>query len=140
MGTVAVEALGRSGFDWLVLDTEHSPNDVLGVMAQLQVLAAFDLSPVVRIAWNDIVLIKRMLDIGAQTLLVPFIETAEDARRLVSYTRYPPAGLRGVATGHRANQFGRVTDYLATASVGGAVVGGRPVAVHERCGGLRGGR
>jgi 2-keto-3-deoxy-L-rhamnonate aldolase RhmA len=113
---LAAELLGRSGFDWLVLDTEHSPTELPAVMHQLQALANTPTNPVVRVAWNDVVLIKRVLDIGAQTVLVPFVETAEDAERAVAATRYPPDGLRGVATSHRANQFGRIADYLHVAA------------------------
>jgi 4-hydroxy-2-oxoheptanedioate aldolase len=113
---ISAEILGRAGFDWIVIDTEHAPNELPGVLAQLQALAISDAAPVVRLAWNDPVLTKRVLDIGAQTLLVPFVETESDARRAVLHTRYPPHGVRGVATNHRANQFGRISDYLATAA------------------------
>jgi 4-hydroxy-2-oxoheptanedioate aldolase len=113
---MAAEALGRSGFDWLLIDTEHAPNEVPAVMAQLQALAPFEAtSPIVRVAWNDMVLIKRLLDIGAQTLLVPFVQNEAEARRAVGFTRYPPAGVRGVATNHRANQYSRIGDYLHAA-------------------------
>jgi 4-hydroxy-2-oxoheptanedioate aldolase len=113
---IAAELLARSGFDWVVVDTEHSTNELQDVLAQLQVYAAFDTVPVVRPAWNDLVLFKRLLDIGVQTLLVPYIESEAEARRAVAQTRYPPEGVRGVATNHRANQFGRIGDYLATAA------------------------
>jgi 4-hydroxy-2-oxoheptanedioate aldolase len=112
--TIAAEALGRSGFDWLLIDTEHAPNEVPMVMTQLQTLAAFPTAPIVRVAWNDMVLMKRLLDIGTQTLLVPFVQSEEEARLAVAHTRYPPDGIRGVATNHRANQFGRFGDYLTT--------------------------
>lgn len=114
--SIAAEAVGRAGFDWLVIDTEHAPNELPAVLTQLQALAVTDTAPVVRLAWNDLVLAKRALDIGAQTLLVPFIESEEDARRAVAHTRYPPQGVRGVATNHRANHFGRIADYLSTAA------------------------
>jgi 4-hydroxy-2-oxoheptanedioate aldolase len=113
---LAADLLARSGFDWMVIDTEHSPNELPDVVAQLQVYAASDTAPVVRPAWNDMVLIKRLLDVGAQTLLIPYIESEADARRAVGHTRYPPTGVRGVATNHRANHFGRIGDYLATAA------------------------
>jgi 4-hydroxy-2-oxoheptanedioate aldolase len=113
---IAAELLAHAGFDWIVIDTEHSPNELTDVLAQLQVYAAFQSAPVVRPAWNDMVLIKRLLDIGAQTLLIPYIETEAEARRAVAHTRYPPAGVRGVATNHRANRFARIGDYLATAA------------------------
>ncbi|MEJ8572636.1 HpcH/HpaI aldolase/citrate lyase family protein [Microbaculum marinum] len=113
---LAAELLARAGFDWIVIDTEHSPTEVPAVLHQLQALAPSESSPVVRVAWNDPVLIKRILDIGAQTVLVPFIETAEDAEKAVAATRYPPLGIRGVATSHRANQFGRIDNYLHIAA------------------------
>lgn len=107
-----VEVIAGAGFDWLCLDTEHSPNDVTPVLGQLQAAAPYATSCVVRPAWNDMVLIKRYLDIGAQTLLVPFVQGAEDAKRAVAAMRYPPQGVRGVTGGARHNRFGRVKDYF----------------------------
>lgn len=107
----AVEVVAGAGYDWLLLDTEHSPGDVLTVMAQLQALSGHVVSPVVRPAANDAVLIKRFLDVGVQTLLVPFVQNAEEARRAVAAVRYPPEGLRGVSALTRATRFGRVKDY-----------------------------
>jgi 4-hydroxy-2-oxoheptanedioate aldolase len=108
----ATELVAGSGFDWLLLDTEHSPGDVLSILPQLQALAGYPgLSPVVRPASNDPVLIKRFLDIGVQTLLVPFVQTAEEARAAVRAMRYPPDGIRGVSAVTRATGFGRVADY-----------------------------
>src|SRR3982751_270414 len=80
----AAEIVAGSGFDWLLFATEPSPADVETVLSQLQAVAAYDVSPVVRPASNDIVLIKRLLDIGAQSLLIPYIQSAEEARRAVS--------------------------------------------------------
>jgi len=108
---ISAEVLAYSGFDWLVVDTEHAPNDTRSVLLQLQVLAVGKAMPVVRIAWNDMILFKQYLDIGAQTLLVPFVETAEEARQVVSYSHYPPEGVRGVALSHRANRYGRIDNY-----------------------------
>ena len=113
---VAAELLMRSGFDWIVIDSEHAPNELPGVLIQLQVMASSPTVPVVRVPWNDAVPIKRVLDVGAQTLLIPYVETETDARRAVAHTRYPPDGIRGVATNHRANQFGRIADYLQSAA------------------------
>lgn len=113
---IAAELLGRAGFDWIVIDTEHAPNELPSVLSQMQAMAVTNTAPVVRVAWNDLVLAKRALDIGAQNLLVPFVESEDDARRAVAHTRYPPHGVRGVATNHRANQFGRIADYLETAA------------------------
>ncbi len=113
---ITAEIVSHSGFDWLLLDTEHSPNEVPDVLAQLQAMQAGTASAVVRPAWNDMVLIKRFLDIGAQTLLIPFVQTAEEARRAVEATRYPPGGIRGITGSGRASRYGRVKDYLKNAS------------------------
>ncbi|WP_029010264.1 HpcH/HpaI aldolase family protein [Azospirillum halopraeferens] len=111
---LTVEILAGAGFDWLVLDTEHAPNELPMVLSQLQACAAGGPAhPVVRVPWNDMVTIKRYLDIGVQSLLIPYVETAQDAANAVSYTRYPPKGLRGFSAAPRANGFGRVKDYCA---------------------------
>ena len=113
------ELLGGSGYDWLMLDTEHAPNDVAQVMAQLQALdgshQARPTSAVVRPAWNDHVLIKRYLDIGAQTLLIPFVQNAQEAQAAVDAMRYAPVGVRGMGGSTRASNFGRDTTYIANA-------------------------
>jgi 4-hydroxy-2-oxoheptanedioate aldolase len=111
----AIEICAGAGFDWLLLDLEHAPNDLRSVQASLQVLAAYPAHPVVRPPTGDPVWIKRLLDIGAQTLLVPMVETAAEAEALVRACRYPPAGLRGVAGQTRAARWGRVPDYLTRA-------------------------
>lgn len=108
--TVA-ELLGGAGYDWLLIDMEHAPNELPGVQAQLQALRGSGTAPIVRPPWNDMVWVKRVLDLGAQTLLIPYVQTAEEAAQAVSYMRYPPAGRRGVAGGTRATQWGRVRDY-----------------------------
>jgi 4-hydroxy-2-oxoheptanedioate aldolase len=113
---ITAEIVCHSGFDWLLLDTEHSPNEVPDVLSQLQAVQAGCASPIVRPAWNDIVLIKRFLDIGAQSLLIPFVQTAEEARRAVEATRYPPGGIRGITGSGRASRYGRVTNYLKNAT------------------------
>jgi 4-hydroxy-2-oxoheptanedioate aldolase len=110
-----VELIAGAGFDWILLDTEHSPSDLENLLTQLQAAAPYATHPVVRIPWNDMVTIKRVLDIGAQSLLVPYVSTAEEARNAVAYTRYPPAGVRGVAGTTRATRFGRVKDYAKRA-------------------------
>jgi 4-hydroxy-2-oxoheptanedioate aldolase len=112
---IAAEVSAGSGFDWLLLDTEHAPNDVSTVHRQLQAMQGSATSAVVRPAWNDPVIVKRLLDLGVQSLLVPFVQNADEARRAVAATRYPPHGIRGVATTTRANRYGRVKDYLARA-------------------------
>ncbi len=111
----AVELLAGAGFDWLLLDTEHSPNDLESVLMQLQAAAPYPSHAVVRVPWNDMVTIKRTLDIGAQSLLIPYVQNAEEAKAAVAYTRYPPAGVRGVAGVTRATRFGRVKDYAKRA-------------------------
>jgi 4-hydroxy-2-oxoheptanedioate aldolase len=111
----SVEVIAGAGFDWILLDTEHSPNDLESVLMQLQAAAPYATTPVVRVPWNDMVTIKRILDVGAQSLLVPYVSTGDEARAAVSYMRYPPQGLRGVAGTTRATRFGRVKDYARRA-------------------------
>jgi 4-hydroxy-2-oxoheptanedioate aldolase len=111
----SVEVIAGAGFDWILLDTEHSPADLENLLTQLQAAAPYPAHPVVRVPWNDMVTMKRVLDIGAQSLLVPYVSTAEEARKAVSYTRYPPAGVRGVAGTTRATRFGRIKDYAGRA-------------------------
>src|SRR5215208_6030293 len=111
----ATEILADSGFDWILIDTEHAPNETPMVADQLRAASMGSASPVVRPAWNDAVILKRLLDVGVQTLLVPFVQSAEEAARAVAATRYPPRGIRGVASVHRANRYGRVPDYFARA-------------------------
>src|SRR5438552_13361845 len=106
------EVIAGAGFDWILVDTEHAPNELPLVFSQLQALVGGTATPVVRPAWNDVVLIKRLLDIGVQSLLIPFVQSAAEARAAVAATRYPPQGVRGVAVSHRANRYGRVKDYL----------------------------
>ncbi len=105
------ELLGASGYDWLLIDMEHAPNELPDVQAQLQALRGSSATPIVRPPWNDMVWVKRVLDLGTQTLLIPYVQTAEEAAQAVSYMRYPPAGRRGVAGGTRATQWGRIRDY-----------------------------
>jgi 4-hydroxy-2-oxoheptanedioate aldolase len=112
---LAAEIIAHSGFQWILLDTEHSPNEVPDLLTQLQAMGRGTASPVVRAAWNDPVLIKRILDIGAQSILLPYVQTAEEARRAVAAVRYPPRGMRGVSAASRASNFGRIKDYLQKA-------------------------
>lgn len=112
---IVAEILAHAGFDWVLLDTEHSPNELPMVQAQLHAMSAGSATPVVRPAWNDMVLVKRYLDIGAQTLLLPYVQSAEEARAAVRYTRYPPQGARGVAGSTRAAGYGRISHYLRCA-------------------------
>ena len=109
---ITVEVLAGAGFDWLLLDTEHAPNDLPMVYSQLQAAASGGTAhPVVRLPWNDPVMIKRFLDAGTQSLLLPMVETEEEARSAVASTRYPPHGIRGFASASRSSRFGRVKDY-----------------------------
>lgn len=111
---ISAEVLGLAGFDWLVLDGEHAPNDVTTFVPQLMALKGSDSAPVVRAPCNEPVIIKRLLDIGFYNLLIPFVESAEEAQQAVASTRYPPAGIRGVSVSHRSNGYGTVADYFAT--------------------------
>ena len=111
------ELLATAGFDWLLIDNEHAPNDVRSTLAQLQAVAAYASHPVVRPVRSDSALIKQLLDIGAQTLLLPMIDTAEQAAEAVAATRYPPQGIRGVGSAlARASRWNRIPDYLGAAS------------------------
>lgn len=114
-GPVVIEALANCGFDWVVIDTEHAVTDIPDTLAMMQALAAYPVSAVVRPAVNDPVLIKRLLDLGAQTLLIPYVQTADQARAAVAAMRYPPRGIRGVAGMVRASRFGTVKDYAERA-------------------------
>lgn len=109
---IVADILSEAGYDWLVLDAEHSPNDPVDLMHQLMAMEHQQTTmPVVRVPWNDQVFIKRVLDVGARTLLVPMIENAEQARAAVAACRYPPEGMRGVAGSVRASRYGRIKDY-----------------------------
>ena len=108
---ISIEILAGSGFDWLLLDCEHSPNELPMVYSQLQATMENVTHPIVRPPWNDMVIIKRLLDAGVQSFLIPTIQSADEARQAVAYTRYPPSGVRGFAVATRASRFGRIKDY-----------------------------
>lgn len=108
---LAAEVVSTSGYDWLLIDMEHTPNDVSTVLTQLQAVASGGSTAIVRPPWNDTVMIKRLLDIGAPGLLLPMIQSVEEAESAVAATRYPPKGVRGVTGTSRANAFGRIKDY-----------------------------
>jgi 4-hydroxy-2-oxoheptanedioate aldolase len=113
----AAEMASTCGFDWLLIDGEHAPNDLRTTMAQLQVIEPSPSLPVVRLRDDDPARIKQALDAGAQSLLIPMIETADQALRAVRATRYPPEGIRGVGSSlARASRFSAVPDYLTTAN------------------------
>lgn len=107
------ELCATAGFDWLLIDGEHGPNDLHSMLGALQAIAPYPSHPVVRIPQGDTTLIKQVLEIGATTLLVPMVESAEQARELVRAMRYPPAGVRGVGSGlARSSRWGADTGYL----------------------------
>lgn len=113
----AAEALAGTGFDWLLLDGEHAPNDVRKVLAQLRAVAPYAVHPVVRPVEGNAALIKQYLDIGAQTLLVPMVDSPEQATALVRAMRYPPEGKRGVGAAlARAARWGQVENYVDMAN------------------------
>jgi len=113
----AAEALAGTGFDWLLLDGEHAPNDPRSVLQQLRALAAYPVHPIVRPVIGDVALIKQYLDIGAQTLLVPMVDTPEQAAALVQAMRYPPEGIRGMGAAlARASRWNQVDDYANRAN------------------------
>ncbi len=111
------ELLAGAGFDWLLIDAEHSPNDLRTILEQLQAIAPYPAVPIVRPPWPDAVRIKQILDLGVQTILAPMVDTAKQAAEVVAATRYPPEGIRGVGSPlARASQFNRTKDYLETAN------------------------
>lgn len=111
---ISTEILGYAGFDWLLIDGEHAPNEMNSFISQLQALKDSASAPVVRPYWSEPVIIKRLLDIGFYNFLMPWIETAEQARAAVAATRYPPQGMRGISVAQRSNRYGNVADYFTT--------------------------
>ena len=112
---VSAEICAGAGFDWILIDMEHAPNELHMVHNQLHAAAAYPVSVLVRAPWNDTVVIKRLLDVGVQSLLLPYVQNEAEAKRAVAAVRYPPRGVRGVSTNSRANRFGRVTEYFKRA-------------------------
>jgi 4-hydroxy-2-oxoheptanedioate aldolase len=112
---IAAEILAGAGFDWIVIDGEHAPNDITTLLPQLQAMRGGTAEPVFRVPWNDPVIIKRALDVGARSLLIPFVQNAEEARNAVAAARYPPLGIRGVAVTPRATEYGRTQNYHRSA-------------------------
>jgi 4-hydroxy-2-oxoheptanedioate aldolase len=106
-----VEILAGAGFDWLLLDCEHSANEPAMVHSQLQAATGGTAHPIVRPPWNDAVMLKRLLDIGVQSFLIPYVQNRGEAERAVAAVRYPPRGIRGFASASRASRFGRIKDY-----------------------------
>ena len=110
---LAAEVVAPSGFDWVLLDMEHSPNELSSLLGQLEVFASSKTTAIVRPDWNDPVKVKRLLDLGAPGLLFPMVQSVEEAEKAVAATRYPPRGIRGVSGSTRANAFGRKSDYFS---------------------------
>ncbi len=114
---MSAELMARAGFDWLIIDMEHAPGDYLNLAAQIQAMGATDCVPFVRAPWNDPVAIKRILDTGAMGVLIPYVNSGEEARQAVAACKYPPDGIRGVAGSPRAAYFGQNSrDYLRDAN------------------------
>lgn len=113
---ITTEVLGVAGFDWILLDGEHSPNDMGTYIPQLMALKDSVSAPVVRPSTNNAVELKRLLDAGFYNFLIPFVESAQEARRAVAATRYPPQGIRGVSVSQRSNRYGTVADYFSGAN------------------------
>tara|TARA_B100001179_G_scaffold233123_1_gene229385 strand:- start:3693 stop:4493 length:801 start_codon:yes stop_codon:yes gene_type:complete len=112
----ATEGLAWCGFDWMNIDTEHAPVELQDVIHHLRILDGTPTVPMVRLVWNDPLLIKRYLDAGASTLMLPFVQNAEEAKQAVEQMHYPPRGVRGMAAIHRASRYGAIGDYVANAS------------------------
>jgi 2-keto-3-deoxy-L-rhamnonate aldolase RhmA len=112
----ATEALGWSGFDWLLVDGEHAPVSLQDAMAHSRAIAATPTIPIFRVTWSDRILLKQHLDAGLSTLMVPYVQNAEEARTLVDLVRYPPQGSRGIAGIHRGSRYGRFQDYATRAN------------------------
>ena len=113
---IVAEAIGSAGFDFSVLDMEHTPLDLMDLVHLLQAVGNTAMLPVVRVPWNDTVTVKRVLDAGAATLLFPFIQNGDEAKRAVAATRYPPQGVRGMAGMSRGSRFGTTPDYFSSAN------------------------
>ncbi len=109
---ISTELLGYVGFDWLLLDGEHAPNEIGSIALQLMALKDSVSAAVVRPQWAEPIIIKRLLDVGTHNFLMPFVQTVEEAQRAVAATRYPPHGIRGVAVAHRSNRYGLREDYF----------------------------
>lgn len=115
-GNSSAELLANCGYDWVLIDTEHSPIAINDVLPALQAIAAYpNVSAVVRVVWNDVAQIKQLLDLGTQTLMVPYVQSADEARAAVEAMRYGPHGMRGMAGITRATRFGHVEDYATRA-------------------------
>ncbi len=113
---LVAEGVGCAGFDWGVVDMEHTPLDLQDLIHMLQAIAGTPMLPITRVPWNDTVMVKRVLDAGAQSLMFPFIQNADEARKAVAAAKYPPQGVRGMAAMSRGSRFGTVKDYFKVAN------------------------
>ncbi len=111
VSNIVTEMLSYAGFDWILFDTEHAPNDITSLIAQLQAMKGSPTVPLVRPVWNDPLTFKRLLDIGFHNFIVPFVQNAEEAKKAVSAVRYPPRGIRGVSVGARGSCYGYTENY-----------------------------
>jgi 4-hydroxy-2-oxoheptanedioate aldolase len=109
---IACNVIADSGFDFIVIDMEHTVNDLGSVLGQMQALQASDTTTVVRAPWSEAVMVKRLMDMGAHSLLFPFVQSPDEAREAARSMRYPPEGIRGVAVSTRANNYGRDKTYF----------------------------
>ena len=112
---LCTELVAGGGADWLLIDCEHGPNDLRSAVGQLQAVGRYPVEPIVRLPSDERTLIKQFLDAGARSLMIPNVNSAEQAKAIVAGTRYPPEGVRGFSSRHRANQFGRAANYRRTA-------------------------
>ncbi|CAG0909581.1 unnamed protein product [Darwinula stevensoni] len=113
---LVAEATAWAGFDWAVVDMEHTPLDMMEVVHILQALSCTSIVPITRIPTNDAIFVKRVMDAGARTLMFPFVENAMQAQQAVAAMKYPPQGIRGMAAMGRASRFGTVQDYFKHAN------------------------
>jgi 2-keto-3-deoxy-L-rhamnonate aldolase RhmA len=114
--------MGCAGFDWAVVDMEHTPLDMMEVIHLLQAIAGTPMLPITRVPWNDTVMVKRVLDAGAQTIMFPFVQTVEEAKKAVAAAKYPPHGVRGMAAMSRGSRFGTLKDYFKVANEAVSVI------------------
>lgn len=119
---IVAEAVGQAGFDWGVIDMEHTTIDMMGVLHLLQAVASTKMMPIVRVPQNEPVAVKRVLDAGVHTVMFPLIESADEARRAVASTRYPPQGHRGMSAMSRASRYGTAPNYLRQANAQQGVI------------------
>jgi 2-keto-3-deoxy-L-rhamnonate aldolase RhmA len=119
---LVAEAVGHAGFDWGVVCMEHTPLDMMEVIHMLQAVGNTPMVPITRVPWNDAVMVKRVLECGAQTLMFPFVQNADEATKAVAAAKYPPQGIRGMAGMSRGSRYGTAKDYFKTANAGVAVI------------------